>query len=217
MSHPSPGGNGSLSRLQQFARRKPPVERCDLCGQEVALEHEHLMEPKARRLFCACQACAMLFSSQAGTKYSRVPRDVRLLEGFKLSDSQWEALRLPIDLAFFYRSSTENRTVACYPSPAGATESLLPLEAWADIVAENPFLAALEPDVEALLANRVGHNRGAGRGPEYFLAPMDQCFKLVGLIRMNWKGLSGGSEVWGEIAGFFAQLRERSQAGSTHA
>lgn len=216
MSHPSPDGAGSFSRLQQFVRRKPPAERCDLCGLEVGAEHEHLMEPQARQLLCACQACAVLFSGQGTAKYRRVPRDVRMLEGFNLSDAQWEGLRLPIDLAFFYRSSTEQRMVACYPSPAGATESLLPLEAWADIVEENPLLVALEPDVEALLVNRVGHSNGAAV-PEYFLAPMDQCFRLVGVIRMKWKGLSGGTEVWGEIARFFADLRERSGVGQTNA
>ena len=45
---------------------------------------------------------------------------------------------------------------AVYPSPAGATESLLPLETWDQIVAENPDLQSMEADVEALLVNRLG-------------------------------------------------------------
>jgi hypothetical protein len=40
---------------------------------------------------------------------------------------------------------------------------------------------------------------------------MDECYSLVGLIRMRWRGLSGGREVWEEIARFFEQLRERSK------
>jgi hypothetical protein len=67
-------------------------------------------------------------------------------------------------------------------------------------------LATMEPDVEALLANRVGYARGSGPA-EYYLAPADQCFRLVGIIRAGWKGLSGGTEVWKDIAQFFATLK----------
>ena len=59
------------------------------------------------------------------------------------------------------------------------------------IVERNPLLNYLEPDIEALLVNRVGRSRGAAEA-EYFFALMDDCYKLVGLIRTHWKGLSGG-------------------------
>jgi hypothetical protein len=100
--------------------------------------------------------------------------------------------------------------IALYPSPAGAVESLLPLDAWAEIVEQNPVLQRLQPDIEALLVNRVGHAHGMGRA-EYYIAPMDECYKLVGLIRTNWKGLSGGTEVWMEIGRFFAELKSKSE------
>ena len=74
---------------------------------------------------------------------------------FELSDRQWEALMIPIDLAFFLYSSAAGQMVAVYPSPAGPTESLLHLDAWDDIARDHPRLRALEPDVEALLVNRV--------------------------------------------------------------
>jgi len=76
-------------------------------------------------------------------------------------------------------------------------------------VNSNPALRKLEPDIEALLVNRVGHAHGSAP-PEYFVAPIDDCYRLVGLIRTHWKGLSGGNEVWAEIAGFFSALRERA-------
>ena len=41
--------------------------------------------------------------------------------------------------------------------------------------------------------------------------PIDECFKLVGLIRIHWRGLSGGTEVWEEIGRFFTSLNERSR------
>ena len=44
-----------------------------------------------------------------------------------------------------------------------------------------------------------------------YRVPIDECYKLVGLIRTHWRGLSGGTEVWEEIGRFFDELRERAQ------
>lgn len=194
------------TRLRQFAERPKAVERCDLCGRELASDHEHVLNPMERRLSCACGPCAVLFVGTEATARKRVPKRVRLLRDFQMTDAQWDALRLPINLAFFVHSTPQGRPVACYPSPAGATESLLSLETWDDIVRENPVLATLEPDVEALLVYRIG------QAADYYLAPIDQCYRLVGLIRMKWAGLSGGTEVWKEITGFFGDLRRRARA-----
>lgn len=196
--------NNPMATLLRFARKPSPrTERCELCGVELAAEHEHLIEPPTRKLSCACGPCAILFSGPGSLRYRRVPRRIEILSEFQLSDEQWESLHLPINLAFFFYSSPAKRVVAAYPSPAGATESLLPLEAWEDLAAANPVLRELEPDVEALLVNRVGPTG------EYTRAPIDECFKLVGIIRMHWRGLSGGTEVWKEINRFSASLRER--------
>jgi hypothetical protein len=127
-----------------------------------------------------------------------------------MTDGQWEDLLIPINMAFFFRSSAEDRTVTLYPSPAGAVESLLPLDAWEEIVEANAVLKELRPDIEALLVNRVGHAYELARA-EYYIAPIDDCYRLVGLMRATWKGLSGGSEVWTEIGLFFSDLRSRSE------
>jgi hypothetical protein len=199
--------NSVISVLRRFVRPRAAAaaERCDLCGAELSAEHQHLFEPPTRQLFCSCEACAILFSGQTETKYRRVPRRVRYLADFRLTDARWESLMLPIGMAFFFHSSPAGKTLALYPSPAGATESLLDLSAWAEVVEENPVLRELEPDVEALLVNRV---RGAA---DYYLAPIDECFKLVGLIRAGWRGLSGGAEVWQAIEEFFAGLKDKAK------
>jgi hypothetical protein len=205
-----PGPENAFDALRQFVRpRKRDAEYCELCSAEVGGDHPHLIEPGSRKLFCTCNACAILFSGM-GTKYKRVPRRVLALLDFHLSDGQWESLMVPISMAFFFRSTPDARVVAFYPSPAGATESLLPLGTWRDIEDANPILKDIEPDVEALLVNRVGHARGFS-APEYYVLPIDECYKLVGVIRAKWRGLSGGTEVWQEIAHFFDGLKQRAQ------
>jgi hypothetical protein len=126
-----------------------------------------------------------------------------------MSDAEWEGLMIPINMAFFFRNSLHDSVAAMYPSPAGATESLLTLETWDEIVGNNPGLAEMEPDVEALLVNRVAQSRDAGAA-EYYLLPIDECYKLTGIIRMNWRGLSGGAEVWQEIGKFFDELKSKA-------
>jgi Family of unknown function (DUF5947) len=212
------GHDNAFGVLRQFARRPRNVERCELCSVELAREHPHLLEPIGRKVLCACDACALLFSGKAGAKFKRVPRNVRFLTNFRMTDAQWDSLMIPINMAYFFRSSPEGRMIAMYPSPAGATESLLSLEAWSEIVHDNPELNGMDSDVEALLLNRIGHSRGFS-APEYYILPIDECFKLVGLIRLHWKGFSGGTEVWQEIARFFEQLKGKAMvpAGGAHA
>jgi len=204
----SPKQNDSFAALRRFVRPRSAaaavLERCDLCAAAIADEHPHLLEPASRKIHCACQACAILFDNPGDTKYKRVPRRIRFLPEFQLTDAQWDNLMIPIQLAFFFKSTPDAKIVGLYPSPAGATESLLSLESWNEIVSENPVLEKMETDVEALLVNRVGDGR------EYYIVPIDECYKLVGLIRTHWRGLSGGTEVWREISKFYANLKERS-------
>ena len=183
------------SRLAQLARRRDaaPLERCELCSAPIAHDHRHLLEPTSRELLCACRACALLFDR--GGRYTLVPTRRVRVDDVELSDADWEELRLPVDIAFFVRSSVEGRAMAFYPGPMGATECLLTFDL--------DVLATLEPDVEALLVDR---HLGAR---EHWIVPIDDCFRLVGLIRTHWKGLTGGKDVWAEIGRFFDGLEER--------
>jgi len=207
-----PQPESAFAALRQFARRRALVERCEMCSRELPAEHEHLVEPTQRKLVCACDACAILFEGQNGAKYKRVPRQVQFLRDFRLTDAQWDGLMVPIEMAFFFKSTPQDKVIALYPSPAGPMESLLSLDTWGDIQEMNPILSEMQADVLALLVNRVGHVRGAAPA-EYYLVPIDECYKLVGLIRAHWRGLSGGTEVWREIGAFFAALKKRANFG----
>ncbi|MBV8114768.1 MAG: hypothetical protein JO300_08505 [Silvibacterium sp.] len=208
----------SFATLRRFARARTPLERCELCSAALAEQHPHLVDPASRNIVCACDPCAMLFDGRTRGKYRRVSRSVRLLAAFRMTEAQWENLLIPINMAFFFRSSVSGGVTVLYPSPAGAVESLLPLDAWDEIVEDNPVLNHLQPDIEALLVNRIQNARAASHA-EYYIAPIDQCYGLVGQIRANWKGLSGGAEVWEGIARFFDGLRSQAEivTGEAHA
>jgi hypothetical protein len=191
-------------RLERLARREAPAdeERCDVCGRPVAPGHRHIADVERRRLLCACDACRILFDRTAagGGHFRLIPEHVRALPDFLLDDAMWAALRIPVDMAFFFHSTPAGRVVALYPGALGAIESQLELTAWDDVVAANPALADLEPDVEALIVHRAGGAR------DHFVVPIDRAYRLVGTIRSSWKGLGGGNEVWREIAQFFDEL-----------
>jgi hypothetical protein len=198
----APAGD-RLAALRRITRSQPPVERCELCGTALHAEHPHLLERATRRIACACHACTILFCDQEGGRYLRVPRRVRRLADFGFSDLEWEEMMLPIGLAFFLRAA-DGRTVAMYPSPGGVVESLIALENWDERAGRHPALRTMEPEVEALLVNRIAPD------PLYFLVPIDECYRLAGLMRRNWRGLSGGPQVWGAVAKFFEELRQKA-------
>jgi len=197
-----------LASLRQFVRKPAAVEICEMCAARLSGEHQHLIDPKSRQILCACDPCAILFSGNGQTQYRRIFRDIQYLTNFRLDDALWSSLMIPIGLVFFYRSSVSGNVAALYPSPAGATESALDSDLWEEIVDLNPVLQSMQADVEALLVNRVKHQR------EYYLAPIDECYRLTGLIRQHWSGFSGGSEVWEAISIFFADLKRRSRQAS---
>src|SRR5579872_6279328 len=172
------------------------VERCQLCGVVLAHDHPHLLELADRRIICSCEPCGILFEHRGESRYRRIGRDIRYLTDFQITDAEWESLHIPIGLAFFVRTAKGVR--AFYPGPAGCTESRLPLS--------TAYLPEMATDVEALLVNRVGEAR------DHYVAPIDRCYQLAGLIRVHWRGLSGGDEVWRHIDSFFAALREAGHA-----
>lgn len=198
--------NGSFGFLRQLLREPRAVGQCDLCGRDLIPDHEHLLSLPNRILHCSCHVCALLAPQSQDTRYRRIPHDVRFLPEFKMSEAQWDRFQIPINLAFFFHDSATGKVSAGYPSPAGLIESVAGQEAWESIVVDHPELAAMEPDVEAFLVNRRGTE------PEYFVLPVDHCYRLIGLMRRSWQGLSGGMDVQTMIEAFLSRLK-----GQVHA
>src|SRR4051794_20368113 len=190
----------SISSLRRFLAepvdQEPAPEVCELCATPVPPEHPHLVQVAERRMLCACGPCGFLFDNPGagGGGYRRVPDRYLSDPDFRLSDAQWDELQIPVGMAFFLHNSAQGKVIACYPSPAGATESELGLEAWAAGVGAGRLAAELEPDVEALLVRRDKAGSGAAGSAEGLLVPIDACYRLVGLVKLHWRGFDGGAE-----------------------
>ncbi|PZG17559.1 hypothetical protein C1I95_15325 [Micromonospora craterilacus] len=193
---------GALQRaIRRAGQRSATAERCGMCAGPVGPEHRHVWDEQDRELMCACTACSLLFEREAAgaDRYQLVPTQGRPLTGLSADD-----LGVPVGLVFFVKQP-DGRVLGHYPSPLGTTESEIDADAWRAVEARSPALAELKPRVEAFLV-WTGPPRG---GDQRWLVPVDDCFRLVALIRQHWTGMSGGSAVWREIAGFFDDLGRR--------
>ncbi len=179
-------------------------ERCDVCGRGIPDEHRHLLDLEQRQIACSCDTCWARESGEA--RYIPVGTRTVWLEGFDMPDDVWASFGIPIGLAFFMWSSVTNCVVALYPSPAGATESELHFATWNQLAELNPVLRDLTPDAEALIVNRISDP------PAYALAPIDRCYGLVGLVKANWQGISGGPLIGPAIDDFFSDLHATAVA-----
>ena len=213
MSYPPAIRSGSplatLRRIHSTRATVAPGERCEMCAAPIADAHQHVVDVEVRSLKCTCRPCYLLFTDQqAKLRYRAVPDRYLSFPDFTFGRSDWDDLQIPVGLVFVFHNSVQQRVVAFYPSPAGATESELPLDAWDRIVSANPQLGQLLPDVEALLVY------GGERGHEQFtchLVPIDACYELVGTMRKTWRGFDGGQEARTAMADFFAAVESRSR------
>lgn len=210
LRRPAPAGPGpwdGLSALGRFLERKPPrvEERCDLCAEPVPGAHRHLLEAEARRVHCVCRACSILFDRTAAAMgHLRLIPERRLrLSDFQVTDEDWQRLGVPVGLAYLTVPASGGPASAWYPGPAGAIDAQVEWAAWDPLCRQNPVLETLEPEVEALLVNRIRPETAPAR---YYLAPIDECFRLVGIVRTCWRGLTGGTRVWEEVERFFQGL-----------
>lgn len=185
--------------IRTGAATRPVAERCDLCGAALADDHRHLLDTDRGDVLCSCPACSVLFDRPAASNghYRRIPR-----RRVRLDPIDTASLGVPVGLAFFV-PRPDGAVVAHYPSPLGTTDWEVDRASWAGLCADHPVLGSLEPDVQALLVDT------AWGAHEHWLAPLDDCFRLVAIVRGEWKGLSGGGTVWPAVARFFDAMTER--------
>lgn len=199
-----------LQRIRETRPREIPRagEVCELCAVPIGDAHGHLVDIEQRHLMCACRGCFLLFSSEGagGGHFKSVPERYVSFPDFELSPGQWDSLQIPVSVAFFFLNSSLGRIAAFYPGPAGATESELPLDTWAEVVEANPDLATMQPDVEAFLVR----SRSGQGGADCYIVPIDACYELVGHLRMLWRGFDGGKEANAKLDAFFDDVGRRA-------
>ncbi|MGH9413873.1 MAG: DUF5947 family protein [Terriglobales bacterium] len=184
----------ALQRLRRTPAANPEATRCEFCAQPLAPRHEHVITVDAGTVQCACIACALLFDRE-GQPLRRLPRDARFLAGFDLEPLEWAALAIPVKLAFL------TGLEAHYPSPGGLVTAAIEREVWDDIGSRHTELQSIRPGLEALLVNYLEQPH------QLFIAPLDQCYRLAGLVRSAWTGFSGGPDVGRIIRAFCLELR----------
>jgi hypothetical protein len=115
-------------------------ERCDVCGQRIEAQHEHVLA--GAELRCACAGCALGAASRVPRTFERLAIDARA----------WLAkLGAPVNLAAVVVRDG-SRASLIFPNAAGRIES--------DIDAAKLDGLVLAPEVEALL---LVADRGAWR------------------------------------------------------
>jgi uncharacterized protein DUF5947 len=203
-----------LTSLERFAKRVRRAKRaregarCEVCGEAIGPAHRHVVDRVDRRLLCACTGCVIAFDGEQPARFRSVP-DRRHAEAIELfSDRDFDALGVPVGLAFFFRSSTLKRWVAAFPSIAGATEAELPEDAWTAIEARSDRVRSMASDVEALLVRRHRDARYDG-----FIVPVDVCYELTALLRQKWRGIDGGDEARAALDELFAELARSGRKG----
>ena len=182
------------------ARRVAAIELCELCAAPVPPEHRHVLEEGSGAVLCACRPCSLLFERDAAAvgRYRLVPTGRTRVDGVPT-----DLLDVPVGLAFFVKQD-DGDVLAHYPSPLGTTEHAIDGSTWSEVEKRVPALAAMRPRVQALLVRTTAERAGA----QQWILPLDDCYRLVAVIRTHWSGMSGGAAVWREVARFFADLDE---------
>ena len=203
---PAEAGGDPCPRARPTAGRRPDRdgERCDLCGR--ACQGGPPPPAPARGAPDRLRVRAVLGHARPATPSTA--RWARAPPGCPTSSSPTSAGPASGSRSAS-RSSCARRVVGgmvgLYPSPAGATECELDLSAWDALRADNPVLESLEADAEGLIVNRLSSP------PQHAIAPIDDCYRLVGLVKASWEGISGGTGLELALQGFFDELRERGR------
>ena len=184
-----------VTRLYRATRRTPDAERCELCAAPLAGDHEHLYEPRARQVRCACQACAVIVPTAERSPYRRVPRR---FERLPIDAGPWFArFGVPVGIAALFVRD-DGHAIVGFPGPAGLVETEVDDDAWNDVRAELGL--TLTPEVEAIVWSSLP-------GGGCWIAGIDVVFRMIAELRKSWVGFAGGPDVPAAIARVLAEHR----------
>ena len=137
---------------------------------------------------------------------------------FALTSTQWDALQIPVGVAFFFMNSTIEPGRRVLPEPGRR-----------DGVAAVARLVGRDRRRQSRIWRPAARRRGvpgaqrrptigcATEQPECYLVPIDVCYELVGELRRLWKGFDGGTEAHAALDAFFDRVRDRATTGAASA
>ena len=85
------GAYDVLARIRANKRPAQPAgERCEMCAEPIADEHQHVVNVAARQLMCTCRGCYLLFTDpHAKLRYRAVPDRYLTFSDFTLDRRAW--------------------------------------------------------------------------------------------------------------------------------
>jgi hypothetical protein len=197
---------------RERARQTRPVEHCELCATPLHAAHDHLLDPYARGVFCACSACAVLFpdvASSTAKRYVRVRSRVARLPSATLSEHDMVALGAPVRLAVLCPSSLHDALFMLYPSAGGPVEARGSLKTWRAMAAQRPELEAVQHDRDAVIADL----RVPARPPLH--VTLDVAYELLGTLRAATRSPAFGNAP-DRFAAFETRLAALQRTGGSH-
>ena len=91
-----------------------------MCGEPIGDAHQHVVNLESRTLMCTCRGCYLLFTArEADLRYRAVPERYLSFDDFAMGPAQWEALEIPVGLAFFFKNSVIGQDDRVLPRPGG--------------------------------------------------------------------------------------------------
>ena len=181
--------------------RRTPTSTATSAASRIPADHRHLLHLVERRILCACET---LLALRGGDPDLR-PTGTRTLwlDGLRAPRRGLGVVRDPDRARVLLRTrAPPARVVALYPSPAGATESELDLDAWARAAQRRTRCSGAR-----------ARRRGADRQPHGRAAPArDRADRRVLPAGRPDQGRTGRGSPAAPgreraIAAFFAELR----------
>ena len=200
----------AVRRLRRMPSEPRPRagETCEICREAVGPEHNHLVDLERRTLMCACRLCWLLFAPEGagGGHYKAVPERYVAFPDLELSHGEWDALQIPVSVAFFFLNSSIDRVAAFYPGPPAQRNHSC---RWTRGTSSRWRTPSWPRSSRTSRRSWCGPTRGAP-STECFLVPIDACYELVGRLRTLWRGFDGGREANEALEEFFAGIRARA-------
>ena len=186
--------------VQPSAPAQPSAEKCELCATEVPAEHGHVAD--LERCDPGVHVPGLLPAvhparARAAAATGRCPTGTWPIPAAALGAAEWDALQIPVGLAFFLPQLDLGPGRRLLSEPGrGHRVRARPGRVGSGWPRSTRCSARRTPDVEAALICRTDS------GVEYFLVPIDVCYELVGRMRLHWRGFDGGAEARASIADF---------------